>query len=62
MIEVSGITAGTRLRLVGGLIAEVLENMHDGEWLRVRIVEVPNGSAAVGVEELCHATDVVEPV
>ncbi|HET8996265.1 MAG TPA: hypothetical protein VFN42_06320 [Acetobacteraceae bacterium] len=61
MIVVSDITPGTKLRIAGGLVVEVLENMGDGEWLRVRLLQVPEGaSAAVGSEELCHASDVIE--
>ena len=63
MIVVTDITPGMKLRIAGGLTAEVLENMGDGEWLRVRLLDVPEGSSAtVGSEELCHATDVIEPV
>lgn len=61
MIELIGIKPGTRLRVVGGITAEVLEAIDD-EWVRVRLVEVPEGRAAAGTEELCHATDVVEVV
>jgi len=61
MIVVTDIAAGAILRIAGGIIAEVLENMGDGEWLRVRLLEVPQGgSAPAGSEELCHATDVIE--
>jgi hypothetical protein len=42
--------------IAGGLPAEVIENMGDGEWLRVRIL---SGTDA-GKEELCHATDVLD--
>jgi len=63
MIVVTEIAPGMKLRIAGGLIAEVLENMGDGEWLRVRLLEVPDGASAVaGSEELCHATDVIETV
>ena len=58
MIELSSVTVGNKLRLVGGITAEVLENLGDGEWLRVRVLSVPNGEP--GAEELCHATDVQE--
>jgi hypothetical protein len=57
MIELSGVAVGNRLRLVGGVTAEVLEIVND-EWANVRLIEVPNGEA--GGEELCHATDVIE--
>lgn len=59
MIELIGIGRGTKLRIVGGITAEVLESLND-EWVRVRLVEVPEGKGSVGAEELCHATDVIE--
>lgn len=59
MIELIGIEPGAKLRIVGGITAEVIEAVND-EWVRVRLVEVPEGSGAVGGEELCHATDVIE--
>ena len=60
MVVVGHVEVGARLALAGGLTAEVIENMGDGEWLRVRLLTVPAGSAEVGAEELCHATDVIE--
>jgi hypothetical protein len=59
MIELIGIEPGTRLRVIGGITAEVLEAIND-EWVRVRLVEVPDGRGTLGAEELCHATDVIE--
>jgi hypothetical protein len=59
MIELSGVAPGNKLRLVGGITAEVLEIVND-EWAKVRLIEAPNG--AVGTEELCHATDIIEVV
>jgi len=56
MLTVTDIAAGTKLKIAGGLTAEVIENMGDGEWLRVRIL---TGTDA-GSEELCHASDVVD--
>jgi hypothetical protein len=56
MLVVNDVAVGTKLRIAGGLTAEVIENMGDGEWLRVRILS----GADTGVEELCHATDVLE--
>jgi hypothetical protein len=57
MIELSSAAPGDKLRLVGGVTAEVVEIVND-EWAKVRLVEVPNGET--GAEELCHATDIVE--
>ncbi len=59
MIELSSITVGNKLRLVGGITAEVLELVND-EWAKVRLIEAPNGEP--GVEELCHATDIIEVI
>jgi len=59
MIELIGIEPGARLRVVGGITAEVVEAIND-EWVRVRLVEVPDGRGTIGTEELCHATDVIE--
>ena len=56
MLAVSDVAVGTKLLIAGGLSAEVIENMGDGVWLRVRVL---SGSDA-GAEELCHATDVLE--
>ena len=59
MIELSSVAVGNKLRLVGGITAEVLELVND-EWAKVRLIEVPNGEP--GAEELCHATDIVEVI
>jgi hypothetical protein len=56
MLVVSDVAVGTKLVIAGGLSAEVIENMGDGEWLRVRVLS----GADMGAEELCHASDVLE--
>jgi hypothetical protein len=61
MIDLTGVQRGAKLRIIGGITAEVLESVND-EWVRVRLVEVPEGKESVGTEELCHATDVIEVV
>lgn len=59
MVDISGLAAGTRLRIAGDIVARVIGAV-DGEWVRVRILEVPAGKTGVGEEELCHATDIIE--
>ena len=61
MIELSAVAVGNKLRLVGGITAEVLEIVND-EWAKVRLIEVPDRTGDAGTEELCHATDIVEVV
>ena len=59
MIELSDVAVGSKLRLVGGVTAEVVEVVND-EWAKVRLIEVPDGEA--GAEELCDSTDIVEVI
>ena len=56
MLTVNDLTVGTKLVIAGGLTAVVIENMGDGEWVRVRVLSGTDS----GAEELCHATDVLE--
>ena len=55
MLDVTALTPGTHLRIAGGLLAEVVENLGDGEWLRVRLLEPTPRTET----ELCHATDII---
>ena len=59
MIDVTSIKAGTKLKLADGVVAEVTENMEDGQWLQVRYLESPGRPAEVGTVELCHAQDII---
>ena len=56
MVVVDNVAVGAKLLIAGGLTAEVIENMGDGAWLRVKLLSGDD----VGAEELCHATDVLE--
>ena len=60
MLDLTPLAPGTRLRIAGGLIAEVVQNMGDGEWVRVRILAGEDIAALPGAEELCHATDILD--
>jgi hypothetical protein len=60
MMDVRTVAVGTKLKLQHGVIAEVTENMDDGEWLQVRYLESPGRPTEVGTVELCHAQDIVK--
>ncbi|MGH7043263.1 MAG: hypothetical protein ACREFY_14200 [Acetobacteraceae bacterium] len=61
MLDVTSLAPGTRLRIAGGLIAEVVQNMGDGQWVRVRLLAADGiQDAAEAAEELCHATDILD--
>jgi len=59
MIELIAVKVGAKLSLIGDITAEVIEKIDD-EWVKVRLIDVPEGKGNSGDEELCHATDVRE--
>jgi hypothetical protein len=59
MIDLTAVKVGTKLKLQEGVVAEVTENMEDGQWLQVRYLESPGRPAEVGNVELCHAQDII---
>jgi len=60
MIDLMTLKPGDRLQLVKGIVAEVTENMGDGMWVEVRLIEAPERPAEIGAVELCHAQDIVK--
>ena len=59
MIELIGVPVGAKLKLQGGIVAEILESIDD-EWVKIRLLESDRPGANPGDEELCHATDVIQ--
>jgi hypothetical protein len=60
MIDLMTLKPGDRLLLVQGIVAEVTENMGDGMWVEVRLIEAPERPAEIGAVELCHAQNIVK--
>jgi hypothetical protein len=60
MIDLTDTKVGTKLKLQEGVVAEVTENMEDGQWLQVRYLESPGRPSEVGTVELCHAQDIIK--
>ena len=60
MIDLMTLKAGDRLQLQNRIVAEVTENMGDGMWVEVRLIEFPERPEEVGAVELCHAQDIVK--
>lgn len=58
MINMISIPVGARVKLATGAIAEVVENVGDGQWLSVRYISA-HDETLVGEEELSHASDIV---
>lgn len=59
MINLMTLAVGTRLKLIGDVVAEVTENVQDGQWVKVRILSVAGNPAHEGAEELAHAQDIL---
>jgi hypothetical protein len=49
---------GDRVRLIGGLIAEIVSPTEDGRWIRVRYVESPADPQLVDTEDLCAEEEI----
>jgi hypothetical protein len=60
LIAIQHLEPGTRIRIAGGVLAEIVENPRDGMWLLVRWISAPADKGAPGTEELCHADQVLE--
>ena len=58
-INVRELAAGTRVVLVSGAEAEIIDNPKDGVWIFARYVAAAD-PALVGEEEMIFAQDVVE--
>ncbi len=50
---------GQRIVLKNQAVAEVVENLGDGIWVKGRFVESPQDPSLVGSEELCYCEDVL---
>lgn len=59
MINVIDLKPGDRIRLGGGVIAEVISNPRDGIWIEARYVKVPDEPSQEGTAEMIFAEDIV---
>ena len=60
LINVLHLEPGMRLRLIGDVTAEVIENPQDGVWLRLRYLSAATNPALVGTEDMVFAEDVLD--
>jgi hypothetical protein len=62
VIDVAKLEPGTKVRLKGGITAEVVENPGDGMWVSVLYVAAPDDPGLVGTEDLAHADQILAVV
>ena len=54
------ISPGMTIETADGSVADVVENMGDGQWLLVRYRSAPKHPELVDTEELCHAEAIID--
>jgi len=59
-INIRDLAPGTRVALVDGAEAEIIDNPADGVWVFARYLSSPRDPALVGQEEMVFAQDVLE--
>ena len=59
-VNLRELQVGQRIKLMGNIIVEVLENPEDGMWVRGRYITVPGNPAAENTEDQVFAGDVLE--
>ena len=51
---------GQRILMKNRSVAEVVENLDDGIWVKGRFLESPNDPSIVGTEDLCYCEEVLK--
>ena len=59
-VNLLDIQPGQRILMKNRAVAEVLENVGDGIWVRGRVIESPQDPALVGTEDLCYCEEVLQ--
>lgn len=59
-INLRELEPGDKVKLVGDIVVEVVDNPRDGMWFRARYITVPGSPALEGTEEQIFAADVRE--
>tara|TARA_B100000749_G_C18077712_1_gene322318 strand:+ start:150 stop:353 length:204 start_codon:yes stop_codon:yes gene_type:complete len=60
IVNLMELTPGTKIRLIGGLVAEVVDNPRDGMWVIVRCLDSSGDESLFGEEEMVFAQDISE--
>ena len=58
-LDLVALPEGTKLKLIDGRIAEVVDNPRDGMWVLLRFLDTPGDPSMAGEEELVFWADIV---
>ena len=61
-MDLHDLKPGDRVRLEGGIVAEVVAPTEDGRWIKVRYIKSPDDPALVGTEDVCSEDEIQERV
>jgi hypothetical protein len=59
-MDLYSLKPGDRVRALNGVLAEVLKETEDGQWILVRYLESAEDPAIAGTEDLCHRDELRE--
>lgn len=59
-VNLLDVKTGQRIVMKNQSVAEVVENLGDGIWVKGRFLESPQDPSLVGTEELCYCEEILE--
>ena len=59
LVSLQDLPVGSKVRMRGGVIAEVTANPRDGGWLFIRFLEYPSDPSKVGADDMVFCADVI---
>ena len=58
-VSLQDVPEGTKVKMAGGVIAEVTANPRDGGWLFIKFVEYPENPSRIGEDDMVFCADVL---
>jgi hypothetical protein len=59
-VNLLDVQPGQRILMKNKSVAEVVENLGDGIWVKGRFIESPDDPSMVGTEDLCYCEEVLK--
>lgn len=59
-VNLFDVKPGQRILMKNQSVAEVVENLGDGIWVKGRFLEAPQNPSIVGSEDLCYCEEILQ--
>lgn len=59
-VNLLDVKPGQRILMKNQSVAEVVENLGDGIWVKGRFLEAPQDPSIVGSEDLCYCEEILK--